>query len=138
MKPPEGVLSLFGGSSFFIVNVKIITCQTGKLSRDGWGFRGKERVKAMGKKILEKIPTPIFLIIFILIMIEPAQGDRAWRIERVDPTGYGMYNSIALDSSDRPHISYGDNNTETLKSAYQGPIGLVHPGCGINSRERGM
>jgi len=56
-------------------------------------------------------------------MIEPAQGDLAWRIERVDPTGYGMYNSIALDSSDRPHIGYGDNNTETLKYANRGPSG---------------
>ncbi len=43
-------------------------------------------------------------------------ADHWWNIETVDSTGnVGLYNSLALDSSDRPHISYYDIDYGDLK-----------------------
>ncbi len=42
----------------------------------------------------------------------------AWQKETVDATGIvGMYTSIAVDSRDRPHISYYDDTNDELKYA---------------------
>lgn len=47
-------------------------------------------------------------------------ADPPWHIETVDSTGdMGWYTSIALDSSDKPHISYWDMAGDYLRYAYR-------------------
>ena len=46
-------------------------------------------------------------------------GGASWRIETVDDQWpVGLHASLALDSSDNPHISYYDESNSDLKYAY--------------------
>jgi hypothetical protein len=59
-------------------------------------------------------------VVFCLVILSfgAALGD-SWHIESVDTAGdVGYDTSIALDSSDYPHISYFDNTNRDLKYAY--------------------
>jgi len=61
----------------------------------------------------------LFLLIFgfIFLFEIPALGT-IWKIETVDSAGWvGQWTSIALDSSNYPHISYYDEINHTLKYA---------------------
>jgi len=50
--------------------------------------------------------------------ISSSTRGNVWNIEQVDIQGdVGQYTSIALDSNDRPHISYHDNTDNELKYA---------------------
>ena len=48
----------------------------------------------------------------------PNVQSATWMIYTLDSTGYvGFFSSIALDSSDHPHISYKDETNDDLKYA---------------------
>lgn len=58
------------------------------------------------------------LVIVGLPGLVSAPPDSEWSIQTVDSEGnVGYYTSIALDSSDRPHISYYDETNDDLKYA---------------------
>lgn len=58
----------------------------------------------------------LFLILFVMVGVTEA-GE--WVIETVDLAGdVGKCNSLALDSSGNPHISYYDETNENLKYAH--------------------
>ncbi|MBU1120585.1 BNR repeat-containing protein, partial [Candidatus Micrarchaeota archaeon] len=86
----------------------------------------------MNKKITSTILISLILLLSItfttgfakLIPINTSIPDttdkgHAWHIETVDNEGsVGSFPSIALDSSNNPHISYGDSTNSDLKYAY--------------------
>jgi len=59
----------------------------------------------------------LFCLVFLIALVATAvAGD--WHIETVDSGGEtGRYTSLALDSSDRPHIAYFDSTNLALKYA---------------------
>ena len=57
-----------------------------------------------------------------LMVSLPAEGpepmhDTEWLIETVDDAKAGLWNSLALDSMDRPHIAYYEDGSRSLKYA---------------------
>jgi hypothetical protein len=60
----------------------------------------------------------LLLVLTMLTLTGLAQAASIWQIETVDSAGNeGLSPSLALDSSGRPHISYGGNNSYDLKYA---------------------
>ena len=60
----------------------------------------------------------LLLLLLIFFLRYCGVSDMAWTIETVDSNGIvGLYNSLALDSSDYPCISYYDETNDDLKYA---------------------
>jgi len=62
----------------------------------------------------------IMVLSTVMIVAGNASTERlTWYIETVDGTGIvGLHTSIALDSSNNPHISYHDDTNKDLKYAH--------------------
>ncbi|MEN8162528.1 MAG: hypothetical protein ABFS37_00225 [Acidobacteriota bacterium] len=57
------------------------------------------------------------IAVVIMLTVSPAQA--SWIVEVVDDVGMiGLSSSIAVDSSDHPHITYSDGNVLRFKYAY--------------------
>jgi len=57
-------------------------------------------------------------VLLVLCLIAPAVATAEWQIETVDSAGnVGDDSALALDSSDKPHISYYDYDYDNLKYA---------------------
>jgi hypothetical protein len=81
-------------------------------------WRGRKLSKA-----ISGIAVMILLISMLTLALNIGGGyvlaDGSWNLETVDSTGeVGLFTSMALDSSDNPHISYYDYSSFDLKYAH--------------------
>ena len=84
----------------------------------------------MNRKIISGIVITLLLIGTLMLAsdIQQARAAFRWNITTVDSAGeVGMYTSIALDSGDKPHISYYDGfPNDYLKYAYYDGVKWVN------------
>jgi len=72
--------------------------------------------------LFQRRTRPIAFSVAILVIVQvslliPDATAAGWQVETVDVGSVGMFDSLAIDSSGRPHISYYDDNNGNLKYA---------------------
>ncbi|MCJ2563745.1 MAG: BNR repeat-containing protein, partial [Candidatus Thermoplasmatota archaeon] len=86
-----------------------------------------------------RVPLLLFVLLLASVLAVPVPSDHSspddeipsgssdWRIEVVDSDGYvGFYSSIALDSTDHPHIGYVEGDGEVIKYAkWTGDVWII-------------
>ena len=79
-------------------------------------------MKAIGRNRLAKAKNLAVVAVGLLLALAFARPAPAltWEIDNVDTNGVvGLWTSIALDSSDAPHVSYFDKSNGNLTSRGQ-------------------